>query len=172
MAKKADAGRHMDHVLSTNPSVLPSFFKGVLVAEILHLPAVAFPKLCIILLYLRVFTNKYARLSTWALIYIVAGTWIAYTVAAGFQCQPFAFNWDKSIPGGRCFDVTAFALSSSVPNIVSDVAIMFLPVRTILDLKVSVGKRVGLCLIFLTGSVYVLPPAYPLILFSPLIFVT
>jgi hypothetical protein len=153
MVKKADAGRHMDYILTNNPAVLPSFFKGVLVAEILHLPAVAFPKLCIIVLYLRVFTNKYARFATWILIYVVGGTWIAYTVAACFQCRPFAFNWDKTIPEGKCFDVNAFALSSSVPNIVSDVAILLLPLRTILDLKVSLGKRIGLCLIFLTGSV-------------------
>lgn len=76
-------------------------------------------------------------------------------MAAAFQCQPFAFNWDKSIPGGKCFDVTSFALSSSVPNIVSDVAILVLPAKTILEVKVSVGRRVGLGLIFLVGSVYV-----------------
>jgi hypothetical protein len=153
MVRKAGAGRHVDYVVADDPRKLPEFFKGILVNEILHLPAVAFPKLCVLVLYLRVFTNKSVRVATWALIYIVASTWIAYTVAAAFQCQPFAFNWDKTIPQGKCFDVTVFALSSSVPNIVSDVAILFLPVRTIIDLKVSMGKRVGLCFIFLTGSV-------------------
>lgn len=101
------------------------------------------------------FTNKYARLATWSLVYIVSGTWVAYTIATAFQCVPLAFKWDKTIPGGRCFDVTAFAVSSSVPNIVNGIVIMILPVRTILDLKVSVGRKIGLGLIFLTGSVYV-----------------
>lgn len=143
----------MDYVAMTDPKKISEHFKGIMVNEILHLPAVAFPKLCVVVLYLRVFTNKWARMATWALIYIISATWFSYTIAAMFQCIPFQFNWDKSIPNGRCFNVSVFAMSSSVPNIVTDVAVLFLPIRTIVDLKVSVGKRIGLFLIFLTGSV-------------------
>lgn len=153
MVKKAGTGRHLDYVLMTDPPMVGEHFKGIMVNEILHLPAVAFPKLCVVVLYLRVFTNKYARMATWSLIYIIGATWVSYTIAAMFQCRPFAFNWDKTIAGGKCFNVQAFAASSSVPNIVTDVAVLLLPIKTILDLKVSIGRRIGLMLIFLTGSV-------------------
>ena len=153
MVEKAGTGRHLDYVAATNPLMIMEHFKGIMVHEILHLPAVAFPKICVALLYLRVFTNKWARMATWALIITIAATWFSYTVAAMFQCIPFDFNWDKSNPDGRCFNVAVFAASSSVPNIVTDVAVLFLPIRTILDLKISVGRRIGLMLIFLTGSV-------------------
>lgn len=153
MVKGAGAGRHLDYVVADDPGKVPEFLKGILVNEILHLPAVAFPKLSVAVLYLRVFTHKWDRWATWAVIYIVTGTWVAYTIASMFQCQPIAFNWNKDIPSGKCFNVGVFALSSSVPNIVSDVAMLFLPIRTIMGLKVSIGKRVGLSLIFLTGSV-------------------
>ena len=153
MVKKAGTGRHMDYILMTDPGKISEHFKGIMVIEVLHLPAVAFPKLCVVLLYLRVITNKYARMVTWALIYIIAATWVSYTIATMFQCRPFAFNWDKSIPGGKCFNIYTFSQSSSVPNIVTDVVVLFLPIRTVMDLKVSMGRRIGLLLIFLTGSV-------------------
>lgn len=143
----------MDYVVMTDAHRIMEHYKGILIQEVLHLPAVAFPKLCIVLLYLKVFTNKWARMATWALIYIIVATWISFFVAAMFQCLPFAYNWDKTIPGGHCFNVIVFGHSSSIPNIVTDVAVLVLPIRTVMDLKVSVGRRIGLLLIFLTGSV-------------------
>lgn len=70
-----------------------------------------------------------------------------------FQCIPFAFNWDKTIPNGTCFDVQFFANSSSVPNIATDLAVLILPLKMVWCLKISIGRRIGLLLIFLTGSV-------------------
>ena len=143
----------MDYILMTDPGKIPEHFKGILIQEVLHLPAVAFPKICIVLLYLKVFTNKWARMATWALLYIIIATWISFFVAVMFQCVPFAYNWDKTIPEGRCFNIFIFGQSSSIPNIVTDAAVLLLPIRTVMELKISIGRRIGLLLIFLTGSV-------------------
>jgi hypothetical protein len=40
-----------------------------------------------------------------------------------------------------------------VPNIATDLAVLVLPLRMVWDLKISVGRRVGLLLVFLTASV-------------------
>ncbi|KAF2466687.1 uncharacterized protein BDR25DRAFT_163487, partial [Lindgomyces ingoldianus] len=175
MVRKASTGRHMAYVEMTDPARINEHYKGIMVNEMLHLPAVAFPKLVVVLLYLRVFTNKWARMATWALIYIIIATWISYTVAACFQCTPFAFNWDKTIPGGRCFNIYVFSQSSSVPNIVTDVAVLILPIRTVMDLKVSIGRKIGLLLIFLTGSVGIIASIIRTVVFAttdPLVDVT
>ncbi|ORY12762.1 hypothetical protein BCR34DRAFT_482258 [Clohesyomyces aquaticus] len=153
MVKKAGTGRHMAYIQMTDSAKLPEHYKGIMIIEMLHLPAVAFSKLCVVVLYLRVFTNKYARMATWVLIYAIIATWLSYTVAACFQCTPFAFNWDKSIPNGRCFNVFIFSQSSSVPNIVTDFVVLLLPIRTVMELKISMGRRIGLLAIFLTGSI-------------------
>ncbi|KAF2641292.1 hypothetical protein P280DRAFT_398855 [Massarina eburnea CBS 473.64] len=153
MVKAGGTGRHQAYVERTNPTGLATHYKGVIMNEIVQPGAVAFPKICIVLLFLRVFTNKWERLVAKALIAIILGAWISYTVAACFQCRPFAYNWDKTIPHGKCFHMMAFANSSSVPNIVTDVIILFLPWRTVVNLKVSIGRRCGLLLIFLMGSV-------------------
>jgi hypothetical protein len=123
------------------------------VLELLHPAAVAFPKLLVVLLFLQILTNKYERFAAKALIFLISATWFSYTVAALFQCTPVAFNWNKSIANGKCFNVQAFANSTSVPNIVTDLAVLVLPLRMVWDLKISVGRRVGLLLVFLTASV-------------------
>lgn len=153
MVEKAGTGRHMAYVLSTDPGKITEHFKGIMIEEILHPAAVAFPKLTVVLLYLHILTNKYERMVAKILVFLIFATWASFTIAAMFQCTPFAFNWDKSIPGGKCFNVQVYANSSSVPNIATDLAVLVLPLRTVWGLKISTGRKVGLLLIFLTGSV-------------------
>jgi hypothetical protein len=155
MVKLAYTGRHMAYVVTVDASKINTHFKGILYSEFLHLAAVALPKLLVILLYLHILTNKYERIAAKVLIALTFATWLSYTIAAMFQCTPFAFNWDKTVANGRCFNVELFANSSSVPNIFTDLAVLVLPLRTVWGLKISVGRRVGLLIIFLTGSVCV-----------------
>jgi hypothetical protein len=56
---------------------------------------------------------------------------------------------------GKCFNIKVYANSSSIPNIATDLAVLVLPLRTVWGLKVSIGKRMGLLAIFMTGGVYV-----------------
>ncbi|KAF2252600.1 hypothetical protein BU26DRAFT_394231, partial [Trematosphaeria pertusa] len=175
MVKKAGTGRHMDYILMTDPGKITEHYKGIMINEVLHPAAVAFPKLVVVLLFLRVFTNRLERYAAWTLVAAVGATWFSFTVASCFQCTPFAYNWDKTIPGGKCFNVIAFAYSSSVPNIVTDVAVLFLPIRTVLDLKVSIGRRIGLLLIFLTGSIGIIASIIRTVVFArtdPLVDIT
>jgi hypothetical protein len=166
MVKVALTGRHQSYIVTIDPSKLPLHFKGIMISEILHPAAVAFPKLLVVLLYLRILTNKYERVAAKVLVVLISATWFAYSVAALAQCTPFAFNWDKMLPNGHCFNVQVYANSSSVPNIVTDVAVLVLPLRTVWGLKISVGRRVGLVIIFLTGSVYV---SFHMVVFAQII---
>lgn len=143
----------MAFVLATDAAKIPQHFKGIMIQEVLHPAAVAFPKLTVVFLYLHILTNKYERMAAKALVFLIFASWVSFTVAAMFQCMPFAFNWDKTIPDGKCFNVQFFANSSSVPNIATDLAVLVLPLRTVWGLKISIGRKVGLLLIFLTGSV-------------------
>jgi hypothetical protein len=153
MVEKAGTGRHLAFNILRDPDSFTKHVKGIVVDEFLHPAAVAFPKLVVVILYLRVFTNKTERGIAWALFAVIIATFISFFVATCAQCTPFTYLWDKSIPGGRCFDTVAFAYSSSVPNIVTDLVVVFLPIRTVLELKVSTARKIGLMLIFLTGSV-------------------
>ncbi|KAF2798255.1 hypothetical protein K505DRAFT_189223, partial [Melanomma pulvis-pyrius CBS 109.77] len=166
MVQKAGTGRHQEYIALTDPGKIAEHFKGIMVIEIIHPPAVAFSKLSVLLLYLKVFTSRTTRLMTWVVIYLVIGTWFTYTVAIMFQCRPFAYNWDKSIQGGRCINIYVFSQSSSVPNIVTDVVVLLLPIRTVIELKISRTRRIGLLLIFLMGSVGIVASIIRTVVFS------
>jgi hypothetical protein len=155
MVEAAGTGRHMAYILSTDPGKIPEHFKGIMIQEVLHPAAVAFPKLTVVLLYLHILTLKWERIAAKTLAFLIFATWMSFSVAVVFQCMPFDFNWDKTIPDGKCFNVQFFANSSSVPNIVTDLAVLLLPLRTVWCLKISIGRRIGLLFIFLIGSVYV-----------------
>lgn len=109
------------------------------------------PKLTILILYLRVLREKWARRITWVVAVFVILNTIANFLTAAFICRPFAANWDKSIPG-HCGDNMAFLRCVSIPNIVTDLAILVLPLPTLYRLQISTAKKIGLTLTFLTGG--------------------
>jgi putative effector of murein hydrolase len=155
MVKLAMTGRHQAFIVTVDPDKITTHFKGIVITELLHPAAVAFPKLLVVLMYLHILTNRYERMAAKVLIGVILATWLSYSVAAVFQCSPIAFSWNKTLPMGKCFNVEVYANSSSVPNIFTDLVVLVLPLRTVWGLKVSVGRRVGLLIIFLTGSMYV-----------------
>ncbi|RMZ70202.1 integral membrane [Pyrenophora seminiperda CCB06] len=142
-------GRHRSNL---DPVNIENDYKGLLLQEFLHPAAVAFPKLIVAILFLRVLNNKYERFAAKLVIFLIVATCISYTIAPVFQCTPIAFNW-SDIPGGSCFNIPLFAQSSSIPNVTTDVGVLLLPLRMVWHLKISVPRRIGLFLIFLTGSV-------------------
>ncbi|KAF2202540.1 hypothetical protein GQ43DRAFT_307710 [Delitschia confertaspora ATCC 74209] len=153
MVHEAGVGRHLAYVLETDPHKIAAWAKSLYALEWLYLPAVALPKISILLLYLQIFLDRPARITTYVLICILLANWIAYLVASSLQCLPFAYQWDKSIPGGKCFNQRAFYKTVSGPNIATDVIILVLPLKTVWGLRTSVMRKVGLLIVFLTGSV-------------------
>lgn len=87
-----------------------------------------------------------------SLMFIVAATGMATVVATTFQCSPAAYQWDNTIPQGRCFNVLAFYRWMSFPNIVTDVHILTLPLPMVWGLQTSRNTNFGITMVFLTGS--------------------
>ncbi|KAJ6014791.1 hypothetical protein N7540_009382 [Penicillium herquei] len=50
------------------------------------------------------------------------------------MCRPFAASWDPTIPGAKCLSLRACYTYGSVPNIVTDVVMLLLPMPVRVDL--------------------------------------
>ena len=91
------------------------------------------------------------------IVYVLAVTLIMTFLVGGLTgslgCQPLAFFWDPTIPGGHCIDINAFFRWFSLPNILTDVAMLVPPQALVWTLKVTRHQKIGLTLTFLTGSV-------------------
>jgi hypothetical protein len=83
---------------------------------------------------------------------VVVAYWIAFTLGTLFQCSPVAFNWDRTIPGGRCLEPkTGFMVSGSI-NVVIDVILVVMPMPVVWKMQhVRMSKKIGVIGIFSLG---------------------
>lgn len=150
---KAGVGRHVQAVAHENPKKIVMLNKLVYVLDWCYVPANALSRLSVVILYLRVFTNKFSRFFAWVVCGYLTLYCIATIIAAQVECRPLAYTWDKTIKGGKCFDVVMWWKWNNIPNLIPDVAIMVLPIPTVWTLKVSKSRKAGISLVCLTGSV-------------------
>ncbi|KAH8702538.1 hypothetical protein BGW36DRAFT_424810 [Talaromyces proteolyticus] len=151
--KIGGGGRHIAYWLIHDPSVIGTFLKLETASEFLYMAGITFPKIAILVLYLRIFMDHRVRIATWVVLGIVIGHFVFTGIIATFTiCQPFAFKWDKSIPGGHCANLMAAYKYISIPNIVTDLAILALPYSTLRQLHTDKIQKYGIFVTFMAGG--------------------
>ena len=148
---KFGGGHHLAY-LEVHAELLPK--RGVLdlyVEPILYAIAVAFPKLSILILYLRIFTDKVSRYICWLLVGIISVLALINVFLIVFQCNPRAKAWDRELPG-HCHNLEQHYIWASFPNFVTDFIMLGIPLPVIYRLHAKVRVKVGLMLTFTMGS--------------------
>jgi hypothetical protein len=135
----------------TDPHTVTTYLKIQTAEEAIYMASVTLPKLAIILLYLKIFVDKWIRRLTWMvgvaiLLNGISGLIVTFTI-----CQPFNFKWNKAI-NGHCADIMAAYRYVSVPNIITDVGVLLLPISTLYKLQISNPRKIGIFITFLTGG--------------------
>lgn len=145
-------GYHEAAVALTAPEKLMIYARFLIVIPLLYLAAVVFPKLAILAIYLRVFTQPRFRSACYVLVTLLMANWIGTTVAGLLVCRPLEYLWDRTIAGGHCFNINAYFRWASLVNIITDVAMLILPLPVICELHISRNIKIGLTITFATGS--------------------
>ena len=153
MVRIAGVGRHLAYIELETPATLEQWAKCLFALDYLYVVAVALPKLSILSFYLRIFVKRPYKIVTFTLIGVIATHCFVEIITSTFQCTPVAFEWNKNIPGGRCFDQVAFYSWVTLPNIITDVIMLILPLPLVWSLNLPQNRKVGLTVVFLTGSV-------------------
>ncbi|CAG8982843.1 hypothetical protein HYALB_00006653 [Hymenoscyphus albidus] len=99
-------GRHFSFWLLNDPPTIVTYLKLQTAVEIIYMASVTFPKIAILTLYLRIFTDRLARALTWVMGAILALFFLGGLVLALAMCQPYRYKWDKTI-NGHCGDILA-----------------------------------------------------------------
>ncbi len=120
--------------------------------SIFYFAGVNIPKMAILALYRRLFPNKSNRYVIYALMGILIGLTISTVVTALVACIPFAANWDPTLPGARCINKEAFFRWGSLPNIITDIVMLILPMRIVWNLHTTTRLKIGLTITFVFGS--------------------
>ena len=124
------------------------------VEEIFYSLTLPLIKISILFLYYSLFPGKFMKLSCYVIGAFTIAWAIAILLVAIFSCQPIHGFWDVFMmnPPPQCIDHTKFFIGNSVPNIVADVAILSLPVREVLQLKMTTRARAAVIGMFLLGG--------------------
>ncbi|MCJ1467815.1 hypothetical protein MMC07_006440 [Pseudocyphellaria aurata] len=141
------------HSATVAPSKLVFWAKFVLVSAMFVHPAVTFPKLSILLLYLRIFTKRTYRIACWTIAVFTIANCVGSIVAGCLICWPLKFLWDRTIPGGHCIDIMAWYRWSLFMNIVTDVAMLIIPLPVIWKIQNTRKVKIGLTITFATGNI-------------------
>lgn len=122
--------------------------------ECVYCTTVGIVKISILLMYARIFPTRGFRVAAITLGSIVVGWVIAIIFVSVFQCSPISKAWNPTLPG-TCINLKGSFIGNAVPNILTDIAILALPVHVVWGLHATVTHRLSVIAVFLLGSLFV-----------------
>lgn len=116
-----------------------------------------FNKISVVCLYYRIFavSTKSFRIACHVMNAWIIASGLAFIIATAFQCTPVAAFWDRSIQEYKCFKNEPWWISYATIQITTDFMLLAMPIRQILLLSMGRAEKLGICLVFGTGALYV-----------------
>ncbi|KAH8820782.1 MFS transporter-like protein [Xylogone sp. PMI_703] len=121
--------------------------------SVLYNPALMASKSSILIFYLRLSRNtkKVLRLASYVTLVIVNVSGIVLTFLNIFQCRPVYLAWNASPMDNRCFSIVTIFLCSAPVNIVTDLAILVLPIPVLTGMRLPRKQKTILTATFGLG---------------------
>ncbi|KAL7275791.1 hypothetical protein RUND412_001244 [Rhizina undulata] len=119
--------------------------------QLLYYPILSLTKISTLIFYRRISSNKTFRIWIYILLACNAGLTISITLADLFQCTPLPYVYDKTIRG-RCINNGAFFVSTAAINILTDFAVVILPMPMLWGVQIHVKQKIALMGLFSLGT--------------------
>lgn len=143
----AGMGIHADKVPLDSIVLMAKF---LVVAEILYVFNLVWTKLSILLMYYRIFRVPYFK----KVAYIISAFIIAWVICITFLfifiCVPVEKLWYPDLPG-HCIDQVGTWIANAASTILSDVAILVLPIPQVWKLQLRRPEKIGVTVAFCLG---------------------
>jgi hypothetical protein len=133
--------------------------KAIFADEIVYVLGLGITKVAILVMYCRVFPLRSFRISAWIIGTITTFWSLMFIFICIFQCNPIPRAWNLTIPG-KCLNLRGIFIGNAVPNIVTDVLILAMPVYHVWKLHLRQAQRVALTGIFLLGAFVIVASIY------------
>lgn len=137
-------------------SQIATMSKIALAAKIVFTWNVCLTKVSILFMYYRIFD-----LSRSARVYAVGiGAFVILWSAMStclfiFTCNPIQRSWNPTVPG-HCISLVGRWIASAVSTVLTDLAIIFLPMPQVSRMSLSKMEKLAVTLVFAQGFLYVL----------------
>jgi hypothetical protein len=117
---------------------------------VLYNPAITATKLAILMLYYRMSQLRpFFRYATLAVAVIVVLNGFVLTFLNIFQCRPISGAFKEQ--EATCIDIVTLFICSAPVNVITDIAILVLPLPMVTAMRLDARQKVGLVATFMTG---------------------
>ncbi|KAF2648664.1 hypothetical protein K491DRAFT_722389 [Lophiostoma macrostomum CBS 122681] len=153
MVRIGGAGRHL---ASLDMPTMTNTLKLQLGLQLVCPLTTSLAKLGILALYQELFgraskTYQNVIKVTFLLVFCIM---IVQIIIPFANCKPFSYNWNLSLPEGSCaFSGLHLWRYLSIPNVVTTIIMILIPLPVLYNLKVDAATRVGFCLVFTVALV-------------------
>ncbi|KAK4113422.1 hypothetical protein N656DRAFT_616998 [Canariomyces notabilis] len=135
------------------PDNMVNFMKITLAIQVMYYANVFCIKISILLTYLRFAVSKTFRVVCWGTIVLHAVFFVTCVLVTLLQCLPIQKMWDfVGAIEGSCIDRTVFFYSTSGFNIITDIWIIIIPIKTLHSIQRPRREKIALFLIFGVGT--------------------
>ncbi|KAH7030758.1 major facilitator superfamily domain-containing protein [Microdochium trichocladiopsis] len=143
-------GRHDSDI---DPEHWDALRRTEYVFSILYNPALMATKTSILIFYLRLSKNteKVLRLASWLVLGIVNVAGTVLTLLNIFQCRPISAAFDMYAGAAYCIPILTEFICAAPVNIVTDLAILALPLPVLTGMRLPLRQKVILILTFTLG---------------------
>jgi fucose permease len=110
-------------------------------------------KTSILIFYLRMSKNtqKILRLASYATLVVVNVAGVVLTFMNAFQCSPIKAAYDPTETADRCISIVTLYLCSAPVNIITDLAILVLPIPVLTGMRLPQRQKTILVITFALG---------------------
>ncbi|KAJ5655713.1 hypothetical protein N7507_007663 [Penicillium longicatenatum] len=147
------------HASTLSTKSLQMIAKLLMAYDCVYCTTIGMIKLSVLLMYTRIFPTREFRVAAIVLGVITAAWILVIACMSVIQCAPIERAWDTSIPGA-CIDASASFIANAVPNIVTDIAIILLPIRALWRMKPTITHRLSVIALLLLCSFVIFSSAY------------
>ncbi|KAK0727062.1 major facilitator superfamily domain-containing protein [Lasiosphaeria miniovina] len=147
---KRGLGRHDENI---DPKDEPALRMCEYVFSVLYNPALMATKTSILVFYLRLAKNtqRILRLASWAALVIVNTAGTILTFMNIFQCHPVKAAWDIRVQAIRCIPLLTEFICSAPVNVITDLAILALPIPVLTGMQLPSRQKIILVITFAFG---------------------
>lgn len=156
-------GYHQFRVNAEDPSLrsLQWIFLCMWLTATFNGPSMLATKIALLLYYRRLFIVQqiWLRIFWWTNVVYVVLWGIGSTITYMLSCVPASYYWERFNPEstmhGSCRNTTNADGVPLILDLISDVAILALPIATIATLQMPLARKAGLIIVFSVGFLYV-----------------
>ncbi|OXV07902.1 hypothetical protein Egran_04334 [Elaphomyces granulatus] len=138
------------HDSRISSDMLPALNRAEYVITVLYNPALMTLKTSILVFYLTLTRGERVfRWANYATLFVVNAAGVGLTMVNMFQCRPFSAVF-RSSPDARasCTDIVTLYLCSAPVNLITDVAIFFLPIPILTRMHLPLKQKIILLVTF------------------------